>query len=352
MGSYLKKRFMKFTSKERLKEGVQLLFLQRLHYLLSMGYSILDALEVMKWDESLKPICEKVIVHLRKGMRIDKALEKANFHESVVAYLYFVSVNGNLLFSLEKCIMMFEHRMTYVTKFSRMIRYPIVLMIFFTILLIFLKQSVLPTFIELFRMSKDSSHTVLFSLLFIDLFTMIIFTILGIILISFLVWNKIKHNIPIENKIKLYQKIPIYRTFLTMQTSYYFSTHLSMFLKAGMSLKDILKSISKQDKLPIIRYYANLMMEQLSQGRRVDHLLMALPLIEKQLGYIFQKNEDAHSLERDLIAYSNYIADQIERKVMRMIHFVQPTFFTILALFIIFIYVSLMWPMFQVIKTI
>ena len=346
-----KKRFKKLT-KERLSEEVQLIFLQRLHHLLKLGYPLLEALEVMKWDHRLASICEKVRHYLSKGYRIDKALDKANFHDTIVAYLYFVAINGNLILSLEKCINMFEHRLNSIKKFQKNVRYPIVLIIFFTILLVFLKQSVLPSFIELFRMNKEASQTVLWSLMFIDFFTNIILITIGGVLLFGIVWHRVKDKIAIETKIKLYNKIPIFRNYLTLQTSYYFSTHISMFLKAGLSMKEILQAITNQDKLPIIRHYANLMKEQLTQGQKVDHLLMALPFIEKQLSYIFQKNDDHDSLQRDLTAYVHYISEQMEQKIMRFIQLIQPTIIVMLGLFIIFVYVTLMWPMFQVIKTI
>lgn len=351
MASFLKKLYMK-QRHSQINEEIQLSFLKRLYHLLKSGYPIIEALEVMSWDDNFQPICQIMIHYLKKGSSMHHVFDKANFHESIVAYLYFVSINGNLLLSLKKCIEMFEHRIQYLKKFRRIIRYPFVLTIFFTILLFFLRQSVLPSFIELFRMSNDASQTALYLLIFIDYFTLVIFISFTVILIKMLIWFRVKDKIPIETKIKLYRKVPVYRAYLTMQTSYYLSTHLSMFLKAGLSMKEILQSISNQNKLPIIQHYANLMMLQLSQGQRIDHLLLGLPFIEKQVAHIFQKNEDVTSLERDLTTYADFILEKMERKIMQIIEFIQPTFFVLLALFIIFIYASLMWPMFQVINTV
>lgn len=349
---YLKKHFKKLLIKERLNENIQLIFLKRLHHLLNLGYPILDALEVMKWDPRLASISDTIKHNLTRGLRIDKALDKAKFHDSIVAYLYFVSINGNLTLSLEKCISMFEQRMNHIKRFNKIIRYPIVLLGVFTILLIFLKRSVLPSFFELFQSNTEASKTVLWSLIIVDFFIINVFIVFITLIGGSLIWHKIKDNIPIDTKIKIYNKIPLYRNYLTMQTSYYFSTHISMFLKAGLSMKDILHAIKEQNKFPIIRYYATLMADQLSKGQKIDHLLMVLPFVEKQLVYIFQKIDDHETLQRDLTAYSYYIAEQMEEKIMRFIQLVQPTIFILLALFIIFIYIALMWPMYQVMKTI
>lgn len=352
MVSFLKKFLKKFTKKNRLNEEEQLIFLKRLLHLLKLGYPILEALDVMKWDVRLKTISATVQLYLRKGWRIDKALDKANFHHTIVAYLYFVSINGDLISSIEKCVTMFEQRLNYINKFNKVIRYPSLLLLFFTFLFIFLKRSVLPSFIELFQTNSSASKSVTISLILIDFFIVLIFICFLIVIIFCFVWYKVKENVPIETKIKFYNKIPLYRHFLKMQTSYYLSTHISMFLHAGLSMKEVLRAMKDQDKLPIISYYATLMTNQLSDGHKVDHLLMALPFIEKNLSYIFQKNDDYDTLQRDLTAYADYIAEEMEDKVMRLIQIIQPTIFIFIALFIIFIYIALMWPMFQMIKTI
>src|SRR5699024_10200321 len=149
---------------------------------------------------------------------LDKALEKAHFHDVIVAYLYFVRVNGNLLLSLEKCLTMFEHRIMYIKKFTQVIRYPIVLSFSFIILLVFIKQSVLPSFLELFQSSAESSRTVFYSILIIDLASSIFFITLLLLSVAFVFWAVYKKRLSVESRILIYRIIPLLRTFIRMQT--------------------------------------------------------------------------------------------------------------------------------------
>src|SRR5699024_11036070 len=109
----------------------------------------------------------------------------------------FIQMNGNLLTSIEKCIVMFEHRVKYIDKFKRMIRYPIFLMGVLILLLLFLKQYVLPLFLNLFQSSSHSSTTVTYSIFIIDFLSTTFLIIICVIALAFLVWGRYKHRIPI-----------------------------------------------------------------------------------------------------------------------------------------------------------
>lgn len=352
MVSFLKKYIMIRTIEPKLKETTQLHFLKRLHRLLKNGYSLLAALEVVKWDKEMNPTASIMMDVLKKGYPLDEAFQEAHFHKTIVAYLYFVRINGNLLSSLEKCLIMFEHRITYIKKFTQVIRYPIVLSFTFIILLIFLKQSVLPSFLELFQSSTDSSKTVLYSMIIIDFVSTLFVICLVLCIVGTVFWHVYKRNVSVERIIAFYAKIPFVRSFIKLQTSYYFATHMSMFLKAGLSIKDTLTNMSKQEKLPIVAYYTTLMTEKFSNGFYIDHLLRNLPFIERQLASLFQKNNNAESLAKDLATYADFLAEDMERKIMRIITLIQPVFFVMLACFIILVYMTLMWPMFQLIQTV
>src|SRR5699024_12191397 len=97
-----------------------------------------------------------------------EAFQAAKFHHTVVSYMYFVRFNHDLTASLEKALHMFKQRVENKKKFTRIIRYPFILSVIFIILLFFLKRNILPSFIELFQHSQDSSSTVLLSIMVID----------------------------------------------------------------------------------------------------------------------------------------------------------------------------------------
>ncbi|WP_067730397.1 competence type IV pilus assembly protein ComGB [Oceanobacillus damuensis] len=344
------KRFL--IRNKTLNSDLQLRFLQLLYRLLTTGYPLLDALETIKWNKETKHIADLMIASLRDGLTIDEAFEKAAFHPMITSYLYFVRGNGDLEGTIAKCAAMFEQRITYMKKFQQITRYPAILLVIFVMLLSFIKQKVLPSFQDLFQSSYEVSLTIAISVTVIE----ILGTILSILVIggavSFVIWIVTKGKLPVEKQIKVYEAIPVYRRFLKLQTSFHFAAHFSSLLKTGMSFREILQHMSSQQKLPIIAYYSQQMTTELSKGLHISSLLTVFTFLEDQLTAIFRKNADAHTLEKDLSIYSELLMEELQRKIIKSLTMIQPVFFIILASFIIFIYITLMWPMFQLIKTI
>lgn len=345
------KRFIK-TRKQQLPKNIQLRFLKLLHRLLYNGYPLLSALESIQWDKQMITPATQVTTALKNGIAIDKAFEQAAFHHSITSYLYFVKANGDLQGSIEKCIDMYEQRVNYTKKFQRIMQYPLILLFIFSVLLYFIKRSILPSFVDLFQTSTEASTTVALSMKFIEFLGDLVFVLIIFVLIAISVWHITKKRVPIDKQIKLYNKVPLYRTFLKLQTSFFFATHFSNLLKTGMSFKEILEHMTYQKKLPIIAHYSMLMTTELTQGLHITSLISRFVFLERQLTTIFRKNADLQALEKDLAVYASMLMEEIERKIIKAITIIQPIFFMILAGLIIFIYITLMWPMFQLMKTI
>lgn len=336
----------------KLTKETQVLYLSRLLRLLKNGYSLLEALEVMKWDKQMIESTTIIVNALKLGRTLDEAFAEASFNPTITTYLYFVRANGDIQASLEKCMEMFRQRIEFTAKFQQTIRYPLVLLIIFSILLYFIKNSILPSFADLFAANAVTSSTITTSLIAINVFETLVTIGIVMAVIILLVWKFIKEKVGIESQIEIYQKIPFYRNYKRIHTSFLFATHFSSLLKTGISVKDILAIMSNQKQLPILSYYSVLMTGELNSGRHLSYMLSQTYLLEKQIGQIFQKNADTNALEKDLTMYAGMITEELHKKVLKTITFIQPIFFVILAGFIVLIYITLMWPMFQLIKTV
>lgn len=352
MGLFQRNYFTPSNQRHKLKKETQLLFLSRLLRLLKTGYSLLDALEVMKWDKQMIEPTKIIVQSLKNGNTLDEAFKQASFNTTITTYLYFVRANGDIQASIEKCIDMYQQRIEFTAKFQQTIRYPLVLLVLFSILLYFIKHSILPSFADLFSANSVTSSTITMSLVAINIFGTFIWVSFIALLISLIIWKYVKHKISIENQIKIYRHLPIYRSYKRIQTSFLFATHFSSLLKTGISIKDILTIMSSQTQLPILSYYSILMTNELNKGNHISHLLSQAFLLEQQIAHIFQKNADTHALEKDLKVFASIITEELNRKVTKAITYIQPVFFILLAGFIVLIYTTLMLPMFQLIKTI
>src|SRR5690625_3302277 len=175
--------------KTTLPKDIQLRFLRRLSRLLSNGYPLIEALEIIKWDDQMMETATQMITLLKNGNTIDLAFEKTDFHHTITSYLYFVRANGELQTSIDKCVEMYEHRLNYMKKFQQIARYPLILLIIFSVLLYFIKKLVLPSFVDLFQSSSEASSTVTLSIMIIEFLGTFVLVPSILLLFSALLWQ-------------------------------------------------------------------------------------------------------------------------------------------------------------------
>ncbi|WLV26028.1 competence type IV pilus assembly protein ComGB [Aciduricibacillus chroicocephali] len=346
------KRFIKKRKKSSLSVDLQLRFLKRLLRLLERGYPLLESLEIIKWDQTMNRTASRMIALLKSGLPMDITFEKCGFNKSIASHLYFIHTNNDLVGSLEKSLSFFENRLLHAKKLQQTIRYPIVLFFVFTVLLFFIKQSVLPSFLELFQEGSGSAWTVKFSIRVIDYFISGFFVTCLLIIFITVFWLIQKKSLPIQKQISIYRRIPGIRSYLWLNTSYQFASHITSLLKTGMSFKEIFQHMSDQEKLPILAFYSSKINATLQKGAHLSTELTKLAFLDSNLSCIFEKNADYTSLEKDLDSYAEMVIDNIQRKIKNIIGFIQPLSFIVLGFFIIIIYMTLMWPMFQLIQSI
>lgn len=346
------KKHMKILFHRQINEQRQLDFIKQLHRLLSNGYSLIDALEMFQWDKQLNKISKRIKDYLLAGDPIDKAFAKEHFHHSITAYLYFSQVHGDLIKSLEKCMTMLEHRLKAMNKFHQVLRYPIILSVFFFGLLIIIKHHVFPSFVSLYESQGNVSSILNISMLVIDIFLMGIIISFVLLIVGTILWFWIKRHLTIQQLKRFYQSLPIIRSYMTLKTSYQLAVHLSSLLKTDLTPIEILKIIAAQNELPIIADTAKQAIEQLLDGVQLSEAFHPFILIDEQFSFILRKNSNMDALKADLAIYVEIVQERIHDNVMKAINVIQPLFLIVIASFIVFLYGSLMWPMFQLIQTI
>ncbi|QTM99815.1 chromosome partitioning protein ParA [Sediminibacillus dalangtanensis] len=349
------KQFSTLVSNSRMKLSTkeQLVLLQRLSRLIKGGYSLMDSLLMLEWDPKLKRASCSISRSLADGKSIDKAFEQAHFHQNIISYLYFARKNGDLESMLHHCSETMEKQLAQFEQFQKTSRYPFILIGFFTVLLYFIKTSVYPAFTQMvLSVSGDTPAITTYSILFVDFLFTFSACMAAAALLFVPVWLLWKARIPIDLHIRILQKVPLWYGFQRMKTTFLFAIHLGALLKSTVPLKDALIIMQNQSHHPILAHYAMIITENLNRGIHIATVLPNLPLFETELFSIFQKNNNAKELEHDLLIYADFLIESLEDKWKKMIALIQPLTFCLLAGLIIFVYLSIMMPMFQLINSI
>lgn len=341
-----------FFKSKNLDLNVQVSLLEKLSKLLDNGYTIIQALSVMEWDEKIAEVCRTIAANLKDGLPIDEAFRKAHFAEEVTVYLYFARSSGNLTSVLNQCSDMMKNRVASRKKFKQTTRYPTFLLFIGVILLWFVKQSVYPAFYDLFSSSGNVSPILTYSILAIDLLFLFFQVLLILLLMGIPGSILLKHFTSIEFQIKFYRKIPIYRIYMKKRITFLFSLHLSTLFHAGFSQKEAFQTIAIQHNPPILSYYANHILEELEYGVPLRTIFPTLYFLETELQTIFQKNASISWIEKDLSTYASFLIEQMQEQIKKVAMIIQPAVFCLLGLLIVFIYLSIMLPMFQLINSI
>lgn len=331
---------------------LQLSLLEKLAKLLDNGYTIIQALAVMQWDERITNYCRSLTEYLKEGRPLDEAFQLIYFDEEVTTYLYFARTNGELTSTIKQCAEMMRNRMASLKKFKQAARYPLFLLLLSGSLLWFVKESVYPAFYDLFSSSGTPSPVLTTSMIMIDflfLFLQILF--IGLLLLIPCV-KILQHRTEIDFQLQVYQKVPLYRVYLRKRITFLFSLHLSSLFHAGFSPKEAFESISNQEKHPILSHYATHILEELKTGTSLASILPMFYFLEADLQSIFQKQATTSWIEKDLTAYAEFLIEQMQEQIRNAASFIQPAVFCLLGFLIVFIYLSIMLPMFQLINSI
>ncbi|WP_152656213.1 type II secretion system F family protein [Oceanobacillus sp. CFH 90083] len=343
----LPKRF-RFNN-HKISITTQLQFLQVLQRMLSRGLTLIHALDTMKYYGELEPVSKQVLRHLETGDHLDEAMDRAGFHHSIVSYLFVVREKANIYERIEHCYQLFQQRVHYIRKFQQTVRYPLILLLIFSGLIFFIYSRVIPSFQQLmFGELPILLQVVIFLSSWLGYSILVLLILFGF---GLFIWLAVRKNISLETKLTLYKRIPLYRSYQKRQTSFHFAALYSSLLQTGMPMKELLNYMSKQTKLPIISYYAKQMQLEYFKGRSIHGLLTTMEFLENHLTDILSSNIDAKSLAKDLAVYADVSIDTMYQRLQKRIVYIQPIFFSIIGAFIIFIYISLMSPMFELMNT-
>ncbi|MGV2622083.1 UNVERIFIED_CONTAM: type II secretion system F family protein [Halobacillus marinus] len=343
LSALLRKRKQVRSSDRRLPDHLQILFLHRLSHILSKGYPLLEALRMTGWDARLKPVAESLITALGRGDTIDQAYKHARFSKTVTNFLYFSNIHFDLPHIFRQTKQLMEMKKEYKERITRVLRYPLLLLVFLIGAFTIMKRTVLPNFIQLF---EGESTSTLWLLMGVDYFMtgmVIIFLLLGGSLVSLLF---ILPRMSVQNKLDFYQRFPVLRVYYSYSASYSFTTHLHSLLRAGLTLKQSMETMRDHHGDEVLCTYSKEILLQLGEGKSFGQALHSCPLFRTELTDIFHHTNDVEALQSELEILAEFFIEHIQSKITTWIQRIQPIFFVLVAVVIISIYASIMLPLY------
>ncbi|MGV3488833.1 MAG: competence type IV pilus assembly protein ComGB [Tuberibacillus sp.] len=325
----------------------------RISHCLDKGYTLSEAVRLQSFEQH--PRIKKTINHLLQslegGLPISEVFLKAGFPKECCSFLYYAMYTGELASGFMESGRYLKLKEQQKDKLNKLFRYPLFLLWMFVVMFFIMLNQLLPSFEQLYRsMSIDLPNSVQLLLAIPDhlgAFLASLTVIIGITIILIIFY--LKSFNPLQRCIHL-SRIPYLSSFIKMYLSYYFSFHLGGLLRVGLPLSKALDLIERQDFLTFFKLEARSIKENLVNGLKLPDILRLRNYYTHDLAMVIQNGEVQGRVGDTLQEYSQILFIRLEEKMTRAFSAIQPICFIIFGCLIIMLFLSILTPMFTVIK--
>ena len=323
-------------------------FFKLLSDLLKNGFSISDSFSFMK---KTKVFSDKTITflinRLEQGEELAGTLAVLGFSEEIITQIEFAQRHGDLSFTLKGI----EEHMQVVQKqkenTSKILLYPMILLVFLFVALIGMRQFLLPQ-LELSGLTVTDNLGVqvikgspyyLCGVIAVFLFTAAIFS-------SYL--NK---RTSLE-RARIFARIPVFRSYYIQYTSAFFALEWGKLFAQGMEIKQIIGVMKQLSNQSLMKELAGGIEEKLIEGKPFYDQLEEFSFLAEELAAIIQQGEVKGNLGKELMIYSSLCRERFFTRVEKIIQWIQPIIFLVIALAVVSVYGAMLLPIYGGIENI
>ncbi|MBY6271779.1 competence type IV pilus assembly protein ComGB [Caldibacillus debilis] len=328
-------------------------FMKRLGTLLQKGYTLGEALEFLRLQFSgkVKDAIGEAIRALEEGDSFYRVIRRFRFDPLCAVFAYYGETHGQLPESLITAGEMLERKYGQQAKFRHLLAYPVLLFAMTVGVFFILQTRILPQFVLLYENFRVKPNRLILFYLWLNGHYPQIFLavclLFSVLLPLFFKWGK---NVSPFERQRWLAKLPGIGPFLMLWKTYYFSFHLSQLLKNGFSLHESLMVIRSDPEKKYLRETIDRIHRVLFSGKSLPDGVREIPFWLPELAAVIEHGQLAGRLDMELESFSLHCLERFYERVERLLKFVQPLMFSLIALWIVLLYVSILSPTFEMIN--
>lgn len=323
---------------------VQTEFFRLFSSLRDNGYTELEAVQYLdllypswEWLQEMKS-------GLKEGVALSSILKTCGFSKDVCWQLYCAETHGHMKEALNMIYESLIEKKKYMQQMKNTLKYPILLLLFFQCLLYGMKMFIQP-FFEIAQPENSSSVVQLLLEVVLTIIPIFLWCILLLpILLIFVVVKMNSVNNPFPYLTSL-EKFPIIRYFITPLLEHQLTREWSFFMRAGFTHIEWLTVLEQQSLHPMLRVYSKKLSRKLKHGFPLGQSVSDLPFFSEKLVKVIESGEKSGTIGRDLSTYSRDQLHRLQVRIKSSLKWIQPMFFSLIALCIILLYLSLILPL-------
>ena len=276
---------------------------------------------------------------LVRGEQLDQMFAAVGFSDNIVTQIALADKHGNLLGSLTK-IETYMKRLTKVRrKLMEVATYPVLLLGFLVLIMLGLKNYLLPQMIE----SQGQSN---WAVQMVELFPQLFFVgILAFLVLGVGLFFWIRG----QPALLLYQRLarlPFLGPSLKLYLTAYYAREWGNLLGQGIDLLDLV-GLMQEQKSKLFRALGADLEQALLVGQGFPEHIGTYPFFNKELALIIAYGEANARLGQELEVYAEEVWQAFFSRLNKATTFVQPLIFIVVAVVIVMIYAAMLLPMYQ-----
>lgn len=345
------KEYFRNATKRRLRDQAQ--FFNRLSVLMQEGYLFAQSIAILlpHHIDAYKEIQQLVDEQLKQGAGVVGVLEKLQVPKHYLVAITIAENNGHMVEALQGVANQMALIQATKKKLTKLLLYPVSLIVFLLLLFLVFRTIFFPNIENMLsgRSSSTTDNSIALSKALLHLPDVLV--LLGIAVIcSIISFRLILKNKSVAQQISIMLKIPVYQKYIRVSLTRQFAAYLGSLLQSGFSLQMSLKILGEQELQPFIRHFASRMKERVIFGDTLTQAVSFEATWQKDFAIFVEHGEQSGYLGKELVLYSELLSEKQEQLLQRILSYVQPTFFIIIALCIVAAYVSLLLPIYQMIE--
>jgi type IV pilus assembly protein PilC len=326
--------------------------------LLESGITILTALKLLEGQaskKSLRKIIGSLMAEVQGGASLSQALSQ---HPQVFSHTYCQVIRaseqaGNLEVGLKQAAAYMESQAAIKQKFQRAMYYPTFVILMAIGVAALLITVALPPLVELFSSLGAQlpwTTNLLISIAgFVTGYKLYILVGLVAIIMSIIIMARTPSGKLFMDGLIL--KTPSIGKISIERNMQQFCQMTSMLLKAGLRLPQVMDITIQTTRNRVVRQALGQVGGRLLQGEGLAQPMADIPLFPRLLVEMVVVGEKTGTMDATLATIANLYEKRVDRKIASLISMIEPTLTIIVGLVVIFIALSMITPLYSILRT-
>jgi type IV pilus assembly protein PilC len=344
--------------RKRIKSADLASFCWQLSTMIEGGISVTTALSTIAEDSEnlqFQQVIYKILERINKGKHFAESISEFPkvFNKLSCSIILAGETGGNLSAALQRLGRYYNDQDKLKKKIQGAISYPIFVLTFISMIVIFIMAFIVPRFRIIFNQSGNQLPA--FTKAFLDFYDMlcnnlitIIVLLLALIISSILAYTKTQKGHYIFSKIKL--GIPLLGNMFTQSFLVMFCRTMATLLAANVSVMEIFDILISMTSNDIIKSAIVRTKKYVTEGSNLHLSVAAASFFPALVVKMMQVGEDSGSLSAVLEKTADYYEQKVDSAITASVSVLEPLMIVFAGAIVLVVVVALYLPIFSMSK--